>query len=178
MSPDDTSGFLRRAGIGTLPDGSVVTWSVAEGTRGRRWRWTLGSREALRYAGLIELDVEGRFRRLELETGEGMLTLHPTADRQTVHGNVVRAGGVDPIEVAWSDDDAVAIDGDPFGSDRGGLAGEGLDRRRSRPAPSSSRWRRHCRSKSMVVGSHGYATAESGHWRPDDFDADVAASPA
>jgi hypothetical protein len=125
MSADEPSRFLRRAGTGTLADGSVVTWSVAEGTRGRRWRWTLASGTGLRHAGLIELDAEGRFARLEVETGDGMLTLHLEPDRHSVHGNVVRAGGVDPVEFPWSDDDAVVIDGDPFGSAVAGWRGRG-----------------------------------------------------
>ena len=116
MSADAPDGFLRRAGAGTLPDGSLVTWSVAEGTRGRRWRWTIAATAGLRHAGLIELDAAGRFERLELETAHGMLTLHPDTDRRAAHGNVVRPGRVDPIEVAWSDDDGLAIEEDPFGS--------------------------------------------------------------
>lgn len=117
--------FLRRAGTGTLEDGSVVTWSVAEGARGRRWRWTIATGEGLRHAGLIELDPHGRFGRLELETAQGMLTLHPDADRRSAHGNVVRPGGVEPVAVAWSDDDGLAIDHDAFGSAVAGWRGRG-----------------------------------------------------
>ena len=129
--------LLRRAGSGTLVDGSVVTWSVAEGERGRRWRWTVSTAAGLLHTGLIELDAAGRFARLELETGEGMLTLHPEVDRRTAHGNVVRVGGVEPVAVAWSADDAIAIDGDPFGSavagwrGRGWIVGPGLALRRA-----------------------------------------------
>ena len=125
MSADAPDGLLRRAGAGTLPDGSLVTWSVAEGTRGRRWRWTIAAAEGLRHAGLVELDAEGRFGRLELETVDGMLTLHPDADRRAAHGNLVRPGGVDPVEIAWSDDDALAIADDPFGSAVAGWRGRG-----------------------------------------------------
>ncbi len=125
MSADQPDRFLRRAGTGTLPDGSLVTWSVAEGTRGRRCRWTVVSPAGMRHAGLIELDPDGRFGRLELETAQGMLTFHPDAGRQAAHGNVVRPGGVDPVEVPWSDDDGLAIDGDPFGSAVGGWRGRG-----------------------------------------------------
>lgn len=117
--------WLRRAGSGRLAEGSVVAWSVAEGARGRRWRWTIAKDAGLRHAGLIELDADGRFGRLELETGEGMLTLHPDADRRSAHGNIVRPDGVTPVEVAWSDDDALAIDGDPFGSVVAGWRGRG-----------------------------------------------------
>jgi hypothetical protein len=135
--------WLRRAGSGGLADGSVVTWSVAEGSRGRRWRWTLADEAGLRHAGLVELDAAGRFARLELETGEGMLTLHPDADRRSAHGNVVRPGGVTPIQLAWADDDGIAIEGDAFGSaiaggrGSGWLVGSDLGvRRNDRGAPS------------------------------------------
>ena len=144
-SPSMSRKLLRRAGTGTLANGSVVTWSVAEGARGRRWRWTVASTVGLRHAGLVELDAEGRFMRLELETGEGMLTLHPDDDRRSAHGNIVRPAGVEPVALAWSDDDAIAIDGDPFGSavagwrGRGWVVGPGLGLRRddgdSRAAP-------------------------------------------
>jgi hypothetical protein len=125
MSAEQPGGYLRRAGTGTLPDGSLVTWSVAEGSRGRRWRWTVVTEAGLRHAGLVELNADGRFGRLELETAHGMLTLHPDSDRRSAHGNVVRPGIVDPIEVAWSDDDGMAIEDDPFGSALAGWRGRG-----------------------------------------------------
>ena len=125
MSADQQDPFLRRAGTGTLADGWLVTWSVAEGARGRRWRWTVVSPSGMRDAGLVELDPDGRFGRLELETAPGMLTLHPDTDRRSAHGNVVRPGGVDPLEIAWSDDEGLAIDDDPFGSAVAGWRGRG-----------------------------------------------------
>lgn len=125
MSAEDGKRFLRRAGTGKLPDGSLVTWSVAEGGRGRRWRWTVATGTGLRHVGLVELDAAGRFMRLELEAGEGLLTLHPDADRRSAHGNVVRASGVEPVAIAWSDGDAPAIDSDPFGSAVAGWRGRG-----------------------------------------------------
>jgi hypothetical protein len=125
MSADEPGVYLRRAGSGTLADGSVVTWSLAEGSRGRRWRWTIASDAGLRHAGLVERDAAGRFGRLELETAHGMLTLHPDTDRPSAHGNVVHASGVDPIDVVWTDDDGLAIDDDPFGSAVAGWRGRG-----------------------------------------------------
>ncbi len=119
------TGWLRRAGSGRLPDGALVMWSVAEGARGRRWRWTVATGEGLRHAGLIELDREGRFARLELETAAGLLTLHPDDDRSLAHGNVVRHDGVEPIAIAWSDGASVAIAGDPFGTAIAGRRGSG-----------------------------------------------------
>jgi len=117
--------WLRRAGSGRLPDGALVLWSVAEGARGRRWRWTVSIGEAVRHAGLIELDREGRFARLELETAAGMLTLHPDDDHALAHGNIVRHDGVQPISVAWSDGASVVIEGDAFGTAVAGRRGRG-----------------------------------------------------
>ena len=116
---------LRRAGTGWLPDGSVATWSVADGLRGRRWRWTIATDNGLRHAGLVELDPGRRLGRLEFETGDGMLTLHLDADRAVAYGNVVRVGGVEPLAVAWSDGDAIAIEDEPFGSSVLGWRGRG-----------------------------------------------------
>jgi hypothetical protein len=138
MSEHDPSR-LRRAGTGRLSDGSLVTWSVAEGARGRRWRWTVSDDAGLRHAGLVELDGAG-FVRLELETLAGMLTLHPDRDRRMAHGNVARADGVDPLAVSWSNGDGIAIEGDPFGSavagwqGRGWVVGDDLRLRRSEAA--------------------------------------------
>ncbi len=137
---EDAPAWLRRAGTGRLPDGSLVTWSVAEGARGRRWRWTVADDPGLRHAGLVELD-DGGFARLELERPAGMLTLHPDRDRTEAHGNVVRVDGVEPLAVAWSEGDGIAIEGDGFGSavagwrGRGWVVGDDLRLRRSEAAP-------------------------------------------
>ena len=118
---------LRRAGSGRAPDGAHVTWSVAEGNRGRRWRWTVIEAEgSVRHAGLIELDVPGAFARLELASASGLLTLHPAGDGRTAHGNVVRSARVDHIEVGLATGDGIGIVGDAFGSSlRTGSTGEG-----------------------------------------------------
>jgi hypothetical protein len=110
------SEWLRRAGSGQQPDGSVVTWSLAEGERGRRWRWTVTDEGRVRHSGLVEIDPADRFRRLELASSAGMLTLHPEADGRSIHGNVVATDGVRPLAFDWSPTAAVAIAGDPFGS--------------------------------------------------------------
>jgi len=117
--------WLRRAGSGRLPDGSLVVWSVAEGSRGRRWRWTVSAGEGLRHAGLVEIDAAGQFARLDLATGDGLLTLHPDASAAMAHGNVVRSDRVDPIEIAWQDGASIAIEGDPFGTAIAGRRGRG-----------------------------------------------------
>ena len=136
---------LRRAGSGRAPDGALVTWSVAEGGRGRRWRWVVTAAGGdVRHAGLIELDTTGRFARLELASGAGMLTLHPAGDGRTAHGNVVRADAVDPLEVAWPDAVGLSIAGDAFGSALvpGASAGEGW----TVTAALSLRWAAHAES--------------------------------
>ena len=118
--------YLRCAGHGRLLDGRTIAWSLAEGARGRRWRWTLTTGEgSLLHAGLIELDAGDRFARLELETGTAMLTLHPTPDGRSAHGNVVRTDRVDPIAIDWPAAASVAISGDPFGSAVAGWRGTG-----------------------------------------------------
>ncbi|CAN5570632.1 hypothetical protein BH20CHL7_BH20CHL7_00090 [soil metagenome] len=118
--------WFRRAGTGTLDDGRVVTWSVAEGGRGRRWRWTLATGEGtLLRAALLELDGDGRFARLEYETSDGMLTLHPEEDGQAAHGNVVRRRGVQPIAIAWWPGASVGLADDPFGRVVASWTGEG-----------------------------------------------------
>ena len=110
------SAWLRRAGSGRQADGSDVTWSVAEGERGRRWRWTVTDKGQVRHVALVEIDPAGRFARLELTSPAGLLTLHPEPDRRSIHGNVVTTDGVRPLALDWSATAALAIAGDSFGS--------------------------------------------------------------
>jgi hypothetical protein len=93
------SGWLRRAGHGRDRHGAVVTWSVAEGGRGRRWREVVAVDGTVRSSLLLELDPAGRFSHLELSTAAGLLTLHPEDDI-TLHGNAVTPGGIRHV-VAW-----------------------------------------------------------------------------
>ncbi len=119
--------WLRVAGRGRLADGGIVVWSAAEGARGRRWRWTIDDIGVVRHAGLLELDTEGRFLRLELAGSAGLLTLHPEPDG-SIHGNVVNDDGVRSIALAGAGGRWIRIDGDAFGSallPRHG-AGEGI----------------------------------------------------
>lgn len=87
------SDWLRRAGRGRDGDGAVVTWSVAEGSRGRRWREVVTADGAVQSSLLLELDPGGRFSHLELSTAAGLLTLHPEGDA-TLHGNAITSDGV------------------------------------------------------------------------------------
>lgn len=110
--------WLRRAGHGRATDGSLVTWSVAEGSRGRRWREVrtfeparAGEETTVVSSLLFELDPEGRFAHLELSTAAGLLTLHPEGDG-TLHGNAVTAAGIEHVAgLPWAPDDVVLVDG-------------------------------------------------------------------
>jgi hypothetical protein len=57
----------------------------------------------LEAALLVETSPDGRLVKLELTTGEGLLTLHPDGDPLRLHGNVVRTSGIDHIDLPWSD---------------------------------------------------------------------------
>jgi hypothetical protein len=110
MSPS-----VRRAGTWRLPDGAIVTWTVADGSRGRRWRATSTVQGALTHALLLEVDPSGRPARLELTTPAGLLTLHPDAAETALHGNIVTLGGVQPVTFDWSRDHGLSVDGRPIG---------------------------------------------------------------
>lgn len=103
------SPMVRVGGRATLDDGGELTWSVADGRRGRRWRGSLVHGDALLGSLLLETGVDERFVRLELATAAGLLTLHPEAG--SLHGNVVTADGITHVTLAWSDDHGLEIDG-------------------------------------------------------------------
>ena len=105
-------GWLRVAGTGRIPvDGTTVTWSVAEGHRGRRWREAITRDGAVVHSLLLELDPEGRFAHAELTTPAGLLTLHPEGDN-TLHGNAITRAGVTHVRgLPWGREDVVLIDG-------------------------------------------------------------------
>lgn len=117
---------LRCAGRGRLSDGAGVRWSVAEGDRGRRWRWTVSRSDGLAIAGLVERAPDGAFVRMELATTSGLLTLHPEPDGRSAHGNAVLADGVRPIELPWEPGWGIAIRSDPFGTAVTGWDGRGV----------------------------------------------------
>jgi hypothetical protein len=100
---------VRVAGVATLDDGTEITWSLADGRRGRRWRATTRRRGTLASALLLEVGTDGRPTRLELATEAGLLTLHPEPSGG-VHGNAVTADGVRHLTLPWSDDHAIEIE--------------------------------------------------------------------
>ncbi len=108
------SGPIRLAGTFRLPDGARVTWTVADGGRGRRWRADSTADGVLTHALLIEVDPAGRVARLELTTPAGLLTLHPDAVGTTLHGNIVTIAGVQPVTFDWSREHALSVDGRPI----------------------------------------------------------------
>lgn len=91
---------VRRSGRSVDEAARTVTWAVAEGARGRRWRWTLLNGQGRLVAShTVELDPGGRFTRLESAAGTGLLTLHREADG-SLHGNRVMDRGVEHVTVA------------------------------------------------------------------------------
>ena len=121
--------WLRRAGHGRprLNDDDLVLWSVAEGARGRRWRWLHQVHQGfIGHSGLIEFQPDGRLGRLEVTAYGGLLTFHPEPDGLSANGNIVTADGVKPIETPWRPEWRVGIVEDSFGSAVAGWTGSGF----------------------------------------------------
>jgi hypothetical protein len=107
------ASWLRRAGAGETRAGQHVTWSVAEGRRGRRWREVVAAAggRSIQSSLLLELDPDGRFSHLELSTATGLLTLHPEGDG-TLHGNAVTERGIEHVAGRpWRRDAVVLVEG-------------------------------------------------------------------
>jgi hypothetical protein len=82
---------------------------MAEGVRGRRWRWSVVDRHgAFVAAHTVELDPEGRFVRLESAAGGGLLSLHREVDG-SVHGNRVVERGIDHLTLPAPAPDVVIV---------------------------------------------------------------------
>jgi hypothetical protein len=118
----------RLAGWGRGPDGSIVTWTVSEGRRGRRWREVVSRGTNVAHALLLETDPNGTFSHLELARADGLWTFHPEGDG-TLHGNQVdrSAAGIRHID-GWrfDADDVLLVEGSPLS-----LASVALERRAS-----------------------------------------------
>jgi hypothetical protein len=105
-----TEAPVRRAGRATVGD-REVTWSVAEGGKGRRWREVVVEAGSIVHSLLLETFPDGRFAHLELSTPAGLLTLHPEGDG-SVHGNAITVGGVAHIRgLPWSSAGVVLVEG-------------------------------------------------------------------
>lgn len=102
---------LRFGGRGQGVDGGSVVWSVAEGSRGRRWREVRNTGHAVASSLLLETDPAGRFAHLELSTPSGLLTLHPEGDG-TLHGHAIVSDGIEHVEgLRWDADGVVLLEG-------------------------------------------------------------------
>jgi len=122
--------WLRRAGRGSLDDGTIVVWSVAEGGRGRRWRDVRSGPSGVISSLLFETDPERRFAHLELSTAAGLLALHPEGDG-TLHGNVVSLSGVrHVVGRPWAPDARLLVEGSAIAAAAAGWLLERAD-----PAP-------------------------------------------
>jgi hypothetical protein len=107
----DAGDWLRRAGHGRLADGSLVTWSIAAGRRGRRWREVVVRDAAVVSSLLFETAPDDHFSHLELSTATGLLTLHPEGDG-TLHGNSIGVDGVrHVVGLPWERDAIVLLEG-------------------------------------------------------------------
>jgi hypothetical protein len=92
---------VRRAGHARIDGGGTITWSVADGRLGRRWRSaTRDAAGRLTAALLLEIDPAGRVSKVELASPAGLLSLHPEGD--LLHGNVVSEAGVHHVRLPWS----------------------------------------------------------------------------
>lgn len=110
------SAPTRVAGQGVGHDGSDVTWTVAEGRKGRRWREVISVGSAVVHALLLETDGHGRFTHLELARVDGLWTLHPEPDR-TLHGNHVGRGegGIRHfVGLSFEHEDVFIVEGSPI----------------------------------------------------------------
>ena len=112
------SAPLRVAGWGTLDDGATITWTIAEGRRGRRWREVVARGDAVGHSLLLETDAARRFSHLELARADGLWTFHPESDG-TLHGNHVDSRDRDVHHVVgmpFGSDDLLVIEGSPLGA--------------------------------------------------------------
>ncbi len=93
-----------------------MTWTVAEGRRGRRWREVVATGDAVHHALLLETDPDGRFSHLELARAGGLWTFHPEPDG-TLHGNAVERDQPEVRHVvgwAFGPDDLLLVEGSPL----------------------------------------------------------------
>jgi hypothetical protein len=103
----------RLGGRTALPNGDIVVWSVADGRRGRRWRESGIRGGVVVRTILVETATTGGVRRLEVATAAGLLTLHPDASGDTLHGNVVSPRGIRHLRFSWGLDRTIMVEGSP-----------------------------------------------------------------
>jgi hypothetical protein len=102
-------------GHGALPGGGRLTWTAADGSKGRRWRAAAtGSDGRLVHGLLVETAPDGTLARAEITTATGLLTLHPDHDGTAMHGNCARTDGVDHLALPWSPAHALLFGASPL----------------------------------------------------------------
>lgn len=107
--------WARVTGAGSLPGGGRLTWTAADGARGRRWRGaTTGSDGRLVQGLLLETAPDGRLLRAEVTAAAGLLTLHPDHESAAMHGNCARDGGLDHIDLPWGPDSVLMVGVSPL----------------------------------------------------------------
>ncbi len=168
--------FTRRAGSRALADGAQLTWSVADGSRGRRWRAVSVANGSVSHAVLLEVDLAGRPSRLELTTPAGMLTLHPSTGGTEIHGNVVgtMGEGVRHLAFAWGPEHELEVAGRP------GPTIVALHRRRASVAIGSSVEFEVLAvgpELDVVAGRRRYEHLAEGRWRLDGSAAEIQIDP-
>jgi hypothetical protein len=110
------TGATRVAGWGRRADGATVTWTVADGSRGRRWREVVAAGNGVQHALLLETSPDGRFSHLELARAGGLWTFHPEGDG-SLHGNAVERDVPEVRHVAgwaFAPDDLMLVEGSPL----------------------------------------------------------------
>jgi len=96
--------------------GRDVTWTIADGERGRRWREvTVDPAGVLVRSLTLETGRGGQWLRLEIAAAAGLLSLHPDRDG-AVRGNIVAGDGIRHLDLGALDPPLVDI--------RGSLVGE------------------------------------------------------
>jgi len=106
----------RAGGWGVSDDGATVTWTVADGRKGRRWREVVIDGSGVRHSLLLESGLDRRFSHVELARADGLWTAHPEPDG-TLHGHHVNRSddGVRHIEGLHFGPEAVfIIEGSPL----------------------------------------------------------------
>lgn len=101
----------RRGGHAAGPTGDRITWSLAEGARGTRWREAASRDGVLIRSIVLEVAPAGAVMRLEVATAEGLLTLHPEPDASAMHGNVVTPHGIRHLSFDWSPSHELVVAG-------------------------------------------------------------------
>jgi hypothetical protein len=141
-----------------------VTWTIADGSKGRRWRETVVDRGGVRHSLLLETAPDRRFGHLELATPDALLTLHPERDG-TLHGNLVAAAGVrHVVGLPWERDGLVDLEGSPIAA---AAAAWFLDGASATAAPSEATVVGIDASLALAVHRAAVSRLWDGSWRID-----------